>query len=97
MIKSGQNKTSNRPTVIMWQVVRGWRDSKGNDHVTAVEVRTSWKKAKHLFDVIHLPENPKKDRKRASYNFVRWYELKVRTVASYFPQIDSRLIDVRNY
>lgn len=97
MIKSGQNKSDRRPTVIMWQLVRGFRDDHGNDHVTCVEVRTNFKKAKRLFDVIKLPENPKKDRKRTVYNFVRWYELKVRTVASIYPQVDARLLDVRNY
>lgn len=97
MLTSGQNRESFRPTVKFWQVVRGWRDDHGNDHVTTVEVRTSLRKAQKLFNTISLPENPWKDRKRTVYNFVRLYEVSAKTRYSILPDFDVKLVWSRKY
>lgn len=100
MITSGQNKTASKPTVVFYQVVYGWSDLKGNDHVTTVQVRTNRARATRIFKILEMPEYSRKDRKRAKHNFVRLYEVQATTPRDEysrinFPNFNAKLIGTR--
>jgi hypothetical protein len=88
---------TSRPTVRFWQIVTGWKDRKGNFHTTSVEVRTNEKTAWRRFNVLELPENPREDRKRAKFSWVRLYEVETRTAYSKLLEYSAQLVDERRF
>ncbi len=95
MTHSRQNDTV-RPTVRFWQIVRGWRDDKGNYHVTTVEVRTNRRSAKRRYNTLMTEPRTRKDVRRASFNFVRLFAVDART-SHVEPELNTTLLDERIY
>ena len=99
MIHSNQNNAYH-PTVRFWQIVHGWLDIKGNEHVETVQLRVNREKAERVYNRLPV-ENYRAY--NCDYRFVRIFEVNARASRkddwnrTRVPSLRSRFLKQRIY